>query len=502
MPLYRRIVCAALLALTLAACSGGPLGGDVIAQARSGGRISFDVVDLTPAVIATLLAHQPPPFPTRFRTYLPPPHLTLAIGDRVSVVIWEATANGLFGNSLAQLSLPAGAAAELGTGQVPNPGTLAPLPSGLMPSPSQLAPLYGFSGAGAAAEATENPLALAEGVGGGGATAGSAAGGLTAGGLETAASGLPETAATGALGQAMAGASSFATPRVQQLLAIAIRSGRPGTVIPDQQVGADGGISIPYAGRIEAAGRTPPEVARLIEQRLGPMAIDPQAIVIVTHTAANSVAVTGDAVHGALVPLPPGGARLLQVIAAVGGAQGPVRDIEVELARGGVTAGVPLAALIADPAQDIFAKPGDVVTVERRPHTFSVFGATGRNTAITLSRDRVSLAEALGEAGGLLDDRADARAVFVMRYEPDALVHALGEPIASDAQGGVSPVAYRLDLKKANSFLLARRFRVHDGDVIFVADAATQPIYDVFQTLQELTGPVVSSVVICQSVKC
>jgi hypothetical protein len=87
--LCRTIVCVGLLALTLTlvACSGGPLGRDVIAAARPGGRVSFDVVDLDPSVLATVLAHQPPPFDTRFKPYLPPPELTIAVGDTVSVVI-------------------------------------------------------------------------------------------------------------------------------------------------------------------------------------------------------------------------------------------------------------------------------------------------------------------------------------------------------------------------------------------------------------------------------
>jgi polysaccharide biosynthesis/export protein len=357
----------------------------------------------------------------------------------------------LFGRSLAQLSLPAGAAAALRTGQVPKPNGAAPLPAGLMPSLTELAPLYGVSTLGAAAAA---------------------------------------------------GSGTFAAPRLQQLLAVASQSGLPGTALPDQQVGADGGISIPYAGRIAVAGKTPQQAAAIIERRLAPLAIDPQALVVVTLSAANSVAVTGGAIAGRRVKLSPGGDRVLQVIAAAGGARAPVRDTYVQLTRGGVTAGVPLATLITDPAEDIFAEPGDVLTVERRPQTFSVFGATGRNAAITFTRDRLSLAEALGEAGGLLDDRADARAVFVFRYEPAALVRALREPLAGDAPDGMSPVAYRLDLKKANSLLLARRFPVRDKDVIFVADAPTQPLYYFFQTLQQVTGPVVTGFLTCQSTHC
>jgi hypothetical protein len=43
---------------------------------------------------------------------------------------------------------------------------------------------------------------------------------------------------------------------LQELLQYAVETGRPGTRIPDQQVGPDGAISIPYGGRIKAAGRT------------------------------------------------------------------------------------------------------------------------------------------------------------------------------------------------------------------------------------------------------
>lgn len=527
LPLCRTLICAALLALPLAACAGGPLGRDVIEQARRGGRVSFDVVDLNDHVLATVLAQRPPPFAARFKKYLPPPELPIAVGDTVSVVIWEAAPNGLFGNSLAQLSLPAGGMAALRTGQVPNPGSAAPLPAGLTPSPASLAPLYGFAGPGAAATenpsalgaAAENPSALGaeaenpsalEGEAESPSALGAAAENPAALGAAEAGPGVgpfaapagASTAAGGAPGQELEGAGMFVAPQIRQLLAVATESSGPGTAIPDQQVGSDDGISIPYAGRIDVVGKTPHQVAQIIEKRLAPLAIEPQALVVVTNSTANSVAVTGGAITGARVPLSPNGDRLMQVIAAAGGAKAPVRDTYVELTRGGVTASVPLATLIADPSQDIFAEPGDVLTVEQRPRTFSVFGATGENKAITFTRDHLSLADALAEAGGLLDDRADARAVFVFRYEPVSLVRALGQPIASDAHDGLSPVVYRLNLEKAKSFLLARRFPVRNRDVIFVADAPSQPIYYFFQALQQITGPVVTGFLTCQSTAC
>ena len=219
------------------------------------------------------------------------------------------------------------------------------------------------------------------------------------------------------------------------------------------------------------------------------------------------MAVAGEVIGGKRIPLSAGGDRLLQVIAAAGGARAPISETFVRLSRAGVTATLPLATLVSDPKQDIFAAPGDVLTLVRQPQTFTVFGAVGRNAiganaAITFTSDRLSLTEALARAGGLLDERADPRAVFLFRHEPESVVRALGQPIASGARDGLSPVVYRLDLQEAKSYLLARRFPVRDKDVIFVANAEVVPLYYFFQSLSTLVGPVTNTLAVCSSTKC
>jgi polysaccharide export outer membrane protein len=519
----RAILWVSFVALSLVACSGGPLREDVISQARPGGRIAFDVVKIDDAVLTTLHARPQPAFRERFAENHPPPDLKIAVGDTVSVVIWESAADGLFGTSLTELSFPAGASAARLTGQ----SRISPEASGqaqdLTASPDTLARLFG-------ATAAQGGAPPAAGAALGGAAALGAAATLNGGSLAEqtgTASGSPSTprssesstgtpglgvgTATGLADGTAPGLAAGTTPGsrqigrganlsaqgVETLLNLAVQSGRPGTRIPDQQVGSDGAISIPYAGRIAVAGRTPIEVQHTIERLLGPKALDPQAIVIVKRSAANSVSVSGEVIGGARVELSPGGNRLLQVIAAAGGAKAPVHDTFVQLSRAGATATVPLAILVADPGQDIFAEPGDVLTLVQRPQTFSVFGATGKNTAITFTSDRLSLSEAMAKAGGLLDERADPSAVFLFRYEPVSVVKALGQPIATDARDGLSPIAYRLDLREAKSYLLAREFGVHDKDVIFVANAETIPIYDFFQVLSTLTGPITSTLSTC-----
>src|SRR5208282_2602480 len=193
------------------------------------------------------------------------------------------------------------------------------------------------------------------------------------------------------------------TPQTVPLPTEGISAGGQGqsATFPDQQVAPDGAITVPYAGRVPAAGRTPAEVQQTIEALLADKALQPQALVIVRKSDANAVTVAGEVVAGARVPLTPGGDRVLQVIAAAGGANAPVYETFVRLSRHGVTATIPLERLIADPAEDIYAQPGDVLTLVRVPQTFSVFGAAGRNAAITFDAEKLTLSEALAKSQGL-----------------------------------------------------------------------------------------------------
>jgi len=100
-----------------------------------------------------------------------------------------------------------------------------------------------------------------------------------------------------------------------------VSAGSRSVTIPEQIVARDGGISVPFADRVPAAGRLPVEVQKTIEQRLAEKAIEPQVIVTVTKSLSTSVTVAGEVVSGARVPLSLKGDRLLDLIAAAGGAR-------------------------------------------------------------------------------------------------------------------------------------------------------------------------------------
>src|SRR5437763_870802 len=389
----RFILCGGFTALLLAGCSwfgGGPTGRDVIAQASDGDKIAFDVVKIDDAVLKVLRAKGEPAFHERFKNYTPPPDIKIAVGDTVSVVIWEAAASGLFGNSLTEFQVSPGVTRRL-FGAVA-PGTGAVLSAGQSPTDGSrelMSQLFGGPTEQAPANTQANTLAQPSRAGFGQAPVGVEAQPLTGGpGTELGpAAGLSgfglgtqqttpfgrtpgEDASTFTRSRTSLGTPGAPSRSLQELLEHAVESGRPGTRIPDQQVGPDGAISIPYAGRIAAAGHTPSEVERAIEKELGPKALEPHAIVAVRRSVANSVSVAGEALRAGRIPLSPGGDRLLQVIAAAsGGAAVTPPQVIVQLSRNGASATVPLAPLVGQREDNTVAEPADVLTLVRRPKT-------------------------------------------------------------------------------------------------------------------------------------
>ena len=101
-------------------------------------------------------------------------------------------------------------------------------------------------------------------------------------------------------------------------------TGSKSATIPEQVVGRDGSISIPYAGRIKVTGQSPTQVQETIEKALAGKAIQPQILVNVIRPFSSSVTVTGEVTNGARVPLSVKGDRLMDVIAAAGGLRAPV----------------------------------------------------------------------------------------------------------------------------------------------------------------------------------
>ncbi len=280
-----------------------------------------------------------------------------------------------------------------------------------------------------------------------------------------------------------------------------LSAGSRTATIPAQVVDRDGTIEIPYAGRLRVTGLTPAEVEQKIVEALNHKAIQPQAVVTIAKNVSNTVSVGGEVTTAGRIPLTTKGDRILDVIASAGGIHVPASDAFIQLTRGRRTVSVAYNAILAHPEENIYVMPGDDITVVRDPQTFTAFGGTGKNAQVPFDAAGITLEEAIAKAGGLLDYRADPGGIFLLRFEPTGLVQQLVPGRQLPSQGDLVPVVYRLNLKDANSFFLARSFPMRDKDILYVANSPSDPVQKFLGMVGTITAPVVTGAAVYGAVK-
>ncbi|MGE0628497.1 MAG: polysaccharide biosynthesis/export family protein [Hyphomicrobiaceae bacterium] len=280
------------------------------------------------------------------------------------------------------------------------------------------------------------------------------------------------------------GTGIFSSPPLER-----VSAGAQPAAIPDQEVAKDGTIQVPFAGRVRVAGKTPQQIEALIVQRLTGKASQPQVLVTLSRNLTHSATVTGDVANGSRVALSARGDRVLDVIASAGGVRVPVHEAFIAVSRQGTTLSVPMQNILANPVENIYVRPGDVITVIRKPQSFTAVGATGRNAVIPFDAGDLTLEEAMGRAGGLLDDRADPTGVFVLRYEPVTLASNYRSVPPHLLRANAVPIVYRLDLKDPAALFRARRFAMRDKDILYVSTAPLSDLEKIARVFGQLAAP-------------
>ena len=291
---------------------------------------------------------------------------------------------------------------------------------------------------------------------------------------------------------------------------------RPGNFIalPNQQVDANGNISVPYAGSIRAKGRTPVEVQQEIIDAVKNRAIEPQVVVSLVEQRTSLISVLGEVNSPARFPASPAGEHILDAITRAGGPKGQGFDTWVMLEREGRRATVPFGALVYEPSNNVYVHPNDTIFIYREPQTYIVFGANAGSLSATASGTvltggspvgiaggnaqgvysfdawRLSLAEAVAKGGGLNDLQADASSVFLYRGETRQVAKQLGIDTARFVDGPIIPVIYEIDFRDPAGYFLATRFQMRNKDVIYMANAAAVESAKVFDYLRLIVGTV------------
>jgi polysaccharide export outer membrane protein len=132
----------------------------------------------------------------------------------------------------------------------------------------------------------------------------------------------------------------------------------------------------------------------------------------------------------------------------------------------------PFGALVYEAANNIYVHPDDTIYLYREPQTYLAFGALGSQQQIPFGAWRITLAEAVGKAGGLKDDAADPASVFLYRGETRDVAEAIGID-ATKFQGPIIPVIYNIDFRNPASYFLATTFEMRNKDVIYVSNSVS-----------------------------
>jgi polysaccharide export outer membrane protein len=175
----------------------------------------------------------------------------------------------------------------------------------------------------------------------------------------------------------------------------------------------------------------------------------------------------------------------VDAIALAGGYRGNAKDAVARVQRDGEAFEVRLSDLLDMPQEDLQVAPGDRITVISRPQSFSVLGAPNKSDEVVFPRARLTLAEAVALAGGANPNAGDAAAVFVFRYAPQP-------------SGAELPTVYHLNMMRAGAYLLSQRFRMRDGDVLYIGNAKANQPSKFIQLLSQLFVPIATARAVTQ----
>lgn len=221
-------------------------------------------------------------------------------------------------------------------------------------------------------------------------------------------------------------------------------------------VDADGNIFYPYAGTVHVAGKSADEVREVLAKKLAKVIEKPQVDVRVVSFRSKRVYVVGEVKQPGLLEITDVPLTMVDAVNKVGGFNSDADHSRILLTRKGATWRVDLQALYEDGAtdQNALLEAGDIINVpDRQMNKVFVLGEVKKPGSLVMNKKRLTLAEALADAGYIDQLTSNPHWIFVMRGQTD------------------KPELYHLDSKSPDALLLADRFPLRARDIVYV-DAA------------------------------
>lgn len=226
-------------------------------------------------------------------------------------------------------------------------------------------------------------------------------------------------------------------------------------VAPGFIVDANGEIAFPYVGRVRLSGLTEADASDMMTRLIASQIRDPQVTVRIQSFRSRRVYVEGEVRNPGSQIVTDVPMTLNEAINRAGGMTANGNRAAVTLIRDGQSFPIDLTRL-RDARQDINNIPlknGDTVRVAHREDSkVFVMGEIVAPLALPMrSNGRLSLSEALGEAGGPLTSTSNPGQIYVIRQGATGM-----------------PAIFHLDAKNPAAMVLASQFRLQSQDVVYV----------------------------------
>ena len=225
------------------------------------------------------------------------------------------------------------------------------------------------------------------------------------------------------------------------------------------QVASNGTITYPYVGTIRASGRSAGQIRSDLSMRLADFIPNPQVEVRIAAYNSQSIVVSGAVEMPNRQPLTSVRLSLIEAINAAGGFTDVADQRLVTVQRGGRVFTVDMQGFLEGglAQNNPVLRDGDIVNVpRRRAEEAYLLGEIARPDVVDLSREPITLTQAITRSGGLQQPRANAQGVLVFRGD-----------------GDITRV-FQLDTSTPAGLLLGTRFVLEPRDVVYVLRSSLQ----------------------------
>lgn len=252
-------------------------------------------------------------------------------------------------------------------------------------------------------------------------------------------------------------------------------------------VDSTGNVTLPFVGKQRVLDSSPEALQSRIVGGLKGSAVNPQAVVTVVDRPGNGFTVGGGVHSPGRFPLSARKERVSDAIAMAGGALSAPASATVTLMRGSRKASAPLARVLNEDRQNVYLLPDDQIFVQDSAPSFTVMGAFKSTGEFKFEPGQLTLAQAIGRAGGLLDDRADASQVYLLRNQVTYLpvVSSNGKPLTATTAVSNKPVIYRADMKDISNLALMQQFQMANGDILYAGNSGLVDFAKLFNVYQK-----------------